>query len=451
MAPLRNTEGLVTLLAADLDAHRGCEFVDLVALLLLLHAQRADALVAVPLPGALQLRVAGLVDPLVEEAVQVAAGGFLDGAGQIAGFHRAACVALGIEPDGAPEDRVAELLPEHVQHAAALLVEMAVEKVDGLLELAAHDGPLVLAGLVEVAVEIPEQLDVGLVAAVRMGAPDVFEIRGEALVEPGLGPFAAGEEVTPPLVRQLVRHQVLDVLIEGGALVEHGLAGERGCGGVLHAAEDEIRDEDLAVARERVTHADGLAEEVDDGRRGPQAALDVGLAALRPVVVHLDAGLGRACLDLGEPPAHQGHQVRRVGNLQGVVPEHAPVAQIALLAQIAVRQYEEPGGRRAQHFAGRFHERRVHAGEIETRILVLALRPALERPAGMRLVRSHEVEPAHRRAGVGHGEPERLSPPVGASELDAQALAVVVGGWRRGVVDGDGGDGHVHGVQLDRG
>ena len=206
------------------------------------------------------------------------------------------------------------------KHAAALFVEMAVEKIDGLLELTAHDGALVFARLVEIAVEIAEQIDVGLVAAARVGSPDVLEIGGEAFVQPRLGPFAAGHEVAPPLVGQLVRDEVVHVLVEGGAFVEHGLDRECGGGGVFHAAEDEIRDEDLAVALEGVGHADGLREEVDELRRGSEAAPQVGLSALGPVVVHVDAGFLGAILDLDELPAHQGHQVRRMREVQGVVP-----------------------------------------------------------------------------------------------------------------------------------
>ena len=178
-----------------------------------------------------------------------------------------------------------------------------------ILELAAHDGTLVLSGLVQVAVQVAQQIDVGFVAAARVGAPHVFEVGGEALVEPGLGPFPAGDEIAPPLMRQLVRHQVVDVLVEGCALVEHGLAGERGGGGVLHAAEDEVGNEDLAVAREGVAHADGLAEKVDDGGRGLEGALEVGLAAFGSIVVDVDAGFGGTRLDFGELPAHQRDEV----------------------------------------------------------------------------------------------------------------------------------------------
>jgi len=161
-----------------------------------------------------------------------------------------------------------------------------------------------------------------------------------------------------------VRDQVLDVLIEGGPFVEHRLAGERRGGGVLHAAEDEVRDEDLAVARERVGDADGLAEEVDHGGRGLQAALDVGFAPLGAIEVHIHPGLGRAGLELGELAAHQGHEVGRMGDGLGVVPQHPAVAELAPLAELTVRQHEQAGRGGAQHLARRFHEGSVHAREV---------------------------------------------------------------------------------------
>ena len=121
--------------------------------------------------------------------------------------------------------------------------------MDRLVVLPADDRPLVAPRLVEVAVGVDEQLEVGLVAPLGVLAPDVLEVGGEAFVEPGLGPLAAGQQIAPPLVRQLVRDQRLDVVIERGALVEQREVGQRRRGGVLHAAEDELGHGDLAVAR----------------------------------------------------------------------------------------------------------------------------------------------------------------------------------------------------------
>ena len=283
-----------------------------------------------------------------------------------------------------------------------------------------------------------------------MGAPDVFKVGGEAFIEPGLGPLAAGDEIAPPLVGQLVCDQGLDVQIEGGALVEHGFGRECGGGGVFHAAEDEVLDEDLAVAPKRVGHADGLREKINERWCGGKAAFEIGLATLGSVVIHIDAGFAGAFLDFGEVAAHQGHQVRRVRKIQDVVPQGVAVAELAPFAQIAVRENKELCGRGAQHLAGGFQQRRIDAREIETRVFVLALRPTFSRPAWMGFVRSDEVKPAHGRTVVGDGDGKSVATRAQASKLDAQTFAVVMGGLGRHSVDRDGGEGHVHCVQFDR-
>ena len=74
---------------------------------------------------------------------------------------RACC---GVELERAPEQVVAQLVAQHVQDAAALFVEVAVEDVDRLLVLPADHRPLVAARFVQVTLGVGEQLDVGLVA-----------------------------------------------------------------------------------------------------------------------------------------------------------------------------------------------------------------------------------------------------------------------------------------------
>ena len=193
-----------------------------------------------------------------------------------------------------------------------------------------------------------------------------------------------------------------------------------------------------------------LREEVDHRRGRLETALQVGLAPRGSVEVDVDPGLRRAGLDFGEVATDQRHEVGRVRDLESVVPEHPSVAEIPAFAQVAVRKREHAGGHLAQDLAGRFHQRRVHAREVVARVLVLALRPALERAAGMGLVRADEVEAAHRRALVGDGDRELVAPLVGPVELDAQAFAVVARARRRLLADRHVADDHVDGVQLDR-
>ena len=228
-----------------------------------------------------------------------------------------------VEADRPPEGGVAQLVPQHVEDASALLVEVRVEQVNRLLVLPADDGALIAPGLGQVTVGVDQQLEVRLVASLGVLAPDVLEVRREALVQPRLGPLAARQQVAPPLVRQLVRHQPLDVVIDRGALVEQDQLGQRRRGGVLHAAEDELGDGDLAVARVGVGDADALREEVDHLGRAPEAAARVGLASRRNEVEDVDAGARCAVGDLHERAGHQRHQVGGLGELERVVPAHA--------------------------------------------------------------------------------------------------------------------------------
>jgi hypothetical protein len=175
---------------------------------------------------------------------------------------------------------------------------VSIEEIDGQLVLAAEDRALIGSCLAQIGVEVAQQLHVGLVATAGVLAPHVFKVGGEAFIQPGLGPFAAGEQIAPPLVGQLVAHQGLDIVVEGRALVEHGLGGERGGGGVLHAAEDEVVHKDLAVAAVRVGDANPPGEEVDHLGRAREAAARVAFAALGRVVVDINPGFRRPVLSV---------------------------------------------------------------------------------------------------------------------------------------------------------
>ena len=291
----RHADAFVVLAPVDLEADRGRE-LERRRLgrdrLLLRDPEGAQLAVVVPLPASLQLGMARPCDPAVEQLVDVAPGRLLDGAREIPRLHRAVRVFAGVVRDRAPERGVAQLVPQHVQDAPAFFVEVRVEQVDRLVVLSADDRTLVAPRLVQVAVGVDEQLEVGLVAALGVLAPDVLEVGREPFVQPGLGPLAAGEQVAPPLVGELVRHQAVDVVIERGALVEQHQVGQRRRGGVLHAAEDELGDRDLAVARVGVRHADALGEEVDHLGRAPEAAAGVVLAPGRDEVEDVDAVRG---------------------------------------------------------------------------------------------------------------------------------------------------------------
>ena len=364
-----HADALVALAAVDLEANRRRE-LERRRLgrdrLLLGEAQRPDLPILVPLPAPLELGVARPRDPAVEQLVDVAPGRLLDGAREIPRLDRPVRVLAGVEADRPPERGVAQLVPQHVEDASALLVEVRVEQVDRLLVLPADDGTLIAPGLVQVTLGVDQQLEVGLVASLGVLAPDVLEVRREALVQPRLGPLAAGQQVAPPLVGQLVRHQALDVVIDRGPLVEQHQIGQRRRGGVLHAAEDELGDGDLTVAGVGVGDADALREEVDHLGRAPEAAARVGLASGRNEVEDVDAGARRAVGDLHERAGRQRHQVGRLRELERVVPAHAIAGQLDPLAQHAVRQHEVARGRRADHLGREFLDRVIDARPVVT-------------------------------------------------------------------------------------
>ena len=103
--------------------------------------------VTIPAIGHREFGVARAIDPLVEETREVAAAGALDRAREIDGLHAALRVGADVLVDRAPPERVAELRPQHVQHATALLIEVAVEEIDRLVIDVGDDGTAVAIGI----------------------------------------------------------------------------------------------------------------------------------------------------------------------------------------------------------------------------------------------------------------------------------------------------------------
>ena len=115
-----------------------------------------------------------------------------------------------------------------------------------------------------------------------------------------------------------------------------------------------------------------------------EAAPRVVLAARRHEVVDVDAGARRAVRDLDERPGHQRHQVGGLREVERVVPAaRGSPGKLGPLAQLAVRQHEVAGRRRADHLGRGLLDRVVDAGPVVARVLVLPLRPALQRAVGV--------------------------------------------------------------------
>jgi hypothetical protein len=195
-----------------------------------------------------ELGVTGPQQPLLEETLEAAAAHLFQRAHQIARVDHALLVARQIEVHAPPERRVAELAAQEVEHTRALLVEVAIEDVDGRLVVLADDGPSIAPlRLAHVGIHVALDAVFVLVATEAVLPIDVLHERREALVEPRMGPVPAGHQITEPLVRQLVGDEIVGGDVDGRAFVEQDVLVHRRRGGVLHAAEDEVAHHHLRV------------------------------------------------------------------------------------------------------------------------------------------------------------------------------------------------------------
>ncbi len=156
-----------------------------------------------------KFRRPGAVNPLMEELIHVDRRGFFDGLLQVIGDHVLAAIDFEIVVKAAEEIIVAELRAQHLQHPAALRVDVA-GKLDHVVRIARHDGHSVEAArtrpsaLKPATLVLPEFIG-GVVRAVIRFGPVVLKIRSEALVQPKIRPVLAGNQIAEPLVRQFVR------------------------------------------------------------------------------------------------------------------------------------------------------------------------------------------------------------------------------------------------------
>ena len=133
----------------------------------------------------------------------------------------------------------------------------------------------------QVAIGVDQQLVVGLVTPLAVLAPDVLEVGGEAFVQPRLGPLAAGQQIAPPLVRQLVRDQAVDVVVERGPLVEQRMSVS--VVALVFSMPPKMNSgTGSGCTRVGVGDADLLREEVDHLLRPGEAAAGDRLPARQP-------------------------------------------------------------------------------------------------------------------------------------------------------------------------
>src|SRR5690242_5090909 len=103
--------------------------------------------------------------------------------------------------DGGEEGIVAQSATEHVQDQPALLIQVTIKEIDRLIVVTTHDGALVRAlGFTQVDVEVHRDVMFVLIVAQASFALNVLEIGRKALVEPGVGPIAACNQITKPMM-----------------------------------------------------------------------------------------------------------------------------------------------------------------------------------------------------------------------------------------------------------
>src|SRR3989338_475595 len=107
--------------------------------------------------------------------------------------------------DNFPPQILAQFVMEHAQNPAALLIGVAVKNRPRVFESVADDGTAIAPRfLVEINLGVMIKLVIRLIAALVMLLEQYLEISGEALVKPGMGPVAAGDQIAEPLMRQFV-------------------------------------------------------------------------------------------------------------------------------------------------------------------------------------------------------------------------------------------------------
>src|SRR5882757_1257806 len=103
---------------------------------------------------------------------------------------------------------------------------MTIEKIDRRAIAIAYDRAAIpMRIFVENAVTILSHVPRKLIGAEILLAPERLEIGCEAFIQPGVRPIAAGEQITPPLMRQFVCDQRIAFEIEVSARIMHRVGG----------------------------------------------------------------------------------------------------------------------------------------------------------------------------------------------------------------------------------
>ena len=188
-------------------------------------------------------------------------------------------------------------------------------------------------------------------------------------------PIAAGHQVAEPLVREFVRDERIAREVDVRGLVVERAVRLRRRARILHAAEDEVGDGDLRVARVRIRNADLLLESFDHLRRVGEGAFAVALVTRQNVVVDGNAvAAGVALLHLDERSRDHRHEVGAVRYVLAIPEDRVPVL-VPPFHQLAVAQRKHPFGNDDRRRRALLLVRVVQAWEPVPRVLILALRP----------------------------------------------------------------------------
>ncbi len=145
--------------------------------------------------------------PLVKELLEALARFKLEHLAQVVRLGGAVGKPLQISLERPPEVLVADVVPEHVEHAPALFVRVPVKEVVWVLVHLGHDGPdISVAGFLEIVVGSQHHVVLELVVAPACLPVEGIAVGGEPLVEPDVLPVPARDKVAKPLVGKLMRH-----------------------------------------------------------------------------------------------------------------------------------------------------------------------------------------------------------------------------------------------------
>jgi hypothetical protein len=134
---------------------------------------------------------------------------------QIAGLDRALRITCKIQIDSTPKQLVSKLHSQRVQNEAAFFIEVPIEQIERRVVRRRDDRtPITPGRFSQIRIEIVLHAELVLVAAQMFFTPHVLEIRGEALVQPTLRPIAARDVIAEPLMRELVRDEIVAAHVE---------------------------------------------------------------------------------------------------------------------------------------------------------------------------------------------------------------------------------------------